>query len=113
MDFQDAFAPFYIRSVDHYLPVESAGSEQGGVKYIGTIRGGDHDDRFVGCEAVHFHEQLVESLLAFIVATHDHRAAPGATDRVQLIDKNNARGLFPRLLEQVAHPGRTVRSPTA
>ena len=57
-----------------------------------------------GVEAVHLGEDLVERLLALVVAAdHAAAAAAGAADRVQLVDEDDRRGGLLGLLEQVAH----------
>ena len=56
-------------------------------------------------EAVHLGQQLVEGLLAFVVAAEVRRAA-AAADGVDLVDEDDGRGLLAGVGEQVAHPGR-------
>ena len=55
-------------------------------------------------EAVHLDQQLVEGLLALVVAAAQAGAALAA-DRVDLVDEDDARAVLLGLLEQVAHPG--------
>ena len=50
------------------LPVEPAGPQQGGVENVGPVGGRDQDDALALAEAVHLHQQLVQRLLAFVVA---------------------------------------------
>jgi hypothetical protein len=58
-------------------------------------------------EAVHLGEDLVERLLALVVAAHAAaRAAAGAADGVELVDEDDRRGGLLGLVEQVAHAGR-------
>src|SRR5262249_59814682 len=59
-------------------------------------------DPAVGVEAVHLNEQLVERLLALVVAA-DRAAAARLAQRVQLVDEDDARGAALGLAEQVAH----------
>ena len=54
----------------------------------------------VGGEAVHLDEQLVQRLLALLVAERAAAAAPA--DRVELVDEHDARLVAPRILEQLA-----------
>src|SRR6202043_3473851 len=49
-------------------PVKATRTQQGFIKPIGSVGGGDHHYRLARIEAVHLHQQLVERLLAFIVA---------------------------------------------
>ena len=55
-------------------------------------------------EAVHLDEQLVQRLLALVVAAAEAGAALAA-DRVDLVDEDDAGAVLLGLLEQVAHPG--------
>ena len=57
-----------------------------------------------GVEAVHLDQQLVQRLLALVVAAAQAGAALAA-DRVDLVDEDDARRVLLGLLEQVAHPG--------
>ena len=59
----------------------------------------------VDVEAVHLDEQLVERLLALVVAAAETGAAV-ATDGVDLVDEDDGRRRLLGLLEQVAHPAR-------
>ena len=103
VDLQDHLAPFDIGTRHHHLAVETAGTEQGRVEHVGPVGGGDQDDPFVGLEAVHLHQELVEGLLALVMAASQTGAAMAA-DGVDLIDEDDAGGAFLRLHEQVAHP---------
>jgi hypothetical protein len=57
--------------------VEAAGSEQGRIEYVGPIGRSDDDHVRGGVEAVHLGQNLVQRLLAFVVAT----AEAGVTGR--------------------------------
>jgi hypothetical protein len=68
--------------------------------------GRGHDDHAgVGLKAVHLDEQLVERLLALVVARHQPDAARLA-ERIELVDEDDARRGLLRLFEQVAHARR-------
>ena len=54
-------------------------------------------------EAVHLGENLVQGLLALVVAAHRQRPGPRAADRVDLVDEDDRRRHLPRLREQLAH----------
>ena len=71
----------------------------------GPVGGGDQDDAALDVEAVHLDEQLVERLLALVVAAA-HAGAAVPADGVDLVDEDDRRGVGLGLLEQVAHPGR-------
>ena len=55
--------------------------------------------------AVHFDQQRVEGLLAFVVPA-DHARAAGLAQGVEFVDEDDAGGLGHGLLEHVAHPCR-------
>ena len=95
-----------VRAADDHAPVEAAGAQQRRVEDLGPVGGGEHDHRVVGLEAVHLGEDLVERLLALVVAAASRRRPPSAraADRVELVDEDDrGRGLL-GLLEEVAHP---------
>ena len=82
--------------------VEAPGPQQRGIEDVGAIRGGEQDDALVGFKAVHLDEQLVQGLLALVMAAAQPRATVAA-NRVDLVDENDARRVLLALLEQVAH----------
>ena len=67
-----------------------------------AVGGGDDDHVGVRVEAVHLDEDLVERLLALVVAAAEAGAALAA-DRVDLVDEHDARRVALGLVEQVAH----------
>ena len=93
-----------IGRADRDLAVEPAGAQQRRVEDVGPVGGRDEDDVGARVEAVHLDEQLVERLLALVVAAAEARAALAA-DRVDLVDEDDARRVLLGLLEQVAHAG--------
>ena len=102
MHLQDALAADDVGIGHDDLPVEAAGPQQRGIEHVGTVGRGDQDDALIGLEAVHLDEQLVEGLLALVIAAAEAGAAM-APDRVDLIDEDDAGRVFLRLLEHVAH----------
>ena len=72
----------------------------------GRVGGGHQDHTIAVAETVHLHQQLVQGLLALIVAAA-HAGAALAADRIDLIDEDDARRVLLRLLKQVAHAGST------
>ena len=84
------------------LTVETAGTQQRRVENVGAVGRRDEDHAFVGLEAVHLDEQLVQRLLALVVAAAEARAAMAA-DGVDFVDEDDAGRVLLGLLEHVAH----------
>jgi hypothetical protein len=87
--------------------VEAPGAQQRGIEDLGTVRAPSTMTFGAGLEAVHLGEDLVERLLALVVAAAEAAAARAlAPDGVELVDEDDrGRGLL-GLLEQVAHARR-------
>ena len=98
---EDLLAPLAVGAVDDDLPVEAARAQQRGVEDVGPVRRGDQDDVVLQLEPVHLDEELVERLLALVVAAAQAGAAVAA-DGVDLVDEDDAGARLLRLLEQVA-----------
>ena len=103
---QDRLTAFQIGGRHAHLPVESARTQQGGVEHVGTVGGGDDDEVGVVVEAVHLDEQLVQRLLALVVATA-HAGTALAAHSIDLVDEDDGGGVLLGLIEQVAHTGGT------
>src|SRR5260370_711934 len=98
-------AALAVRAVQGGVRVDAARSEQGGVEHVRPVRRRDDEPVGVRVEAVHLDEQLVQGLLALVVAA----AKPGATlasDGVDLIDEDDAGRVLLGLVEQVAYAAR-------
>ena len=106
MDLQDRKPSAPVGRTDVDLPVEAARAEQGGIENVLAVGRGDDDDALVGRETVHLDEQLVERLLALVVAAAEACAALTA-DRIDLIDEDDGRGHPLGLLKEVADTART------
>src|SRR5215211_3714403 len=78
---EDLLPALAVGAVDHDLAIEAARAEQRRVEDVRAVRGGDEDDVVLHLEAVHLHEQLVQRLLALVVAAAETGAAVAA-DRV-------------------------------
>ena len=103
---QDREPALHVRGVDGDLPVEPARPEQGRVEHIGPVGGGDQDHAAAYVEAVHLDQQLVEGLLALVVAAA-HTGAAMPADGVDLVDEDDGRRVLLGLFEEVADPGGT------
>ena len=99
---QDPLASAHVGAVDRDAAVEAAGPEDGRVEDVGAVGRRHDDDPLVGLEAVHLDEQLVQRLLALVVAAAEPCAAVPA-DGVDLVDEDDARRVLLALLEEVAH----------
>jgi hypothetical protein len=75
------------------------------VEHVGAVGRGDDDHAGAAFEAIHLDQELVERLLALVVAAAQSRAALPA-DRVDLVDEHDAWRVLLRLLEHVAHARR-------
>ena len=105
VDLEDLEPALEIRSRHDHATVKASRAQQRWIEHVGPVRSSDHDHALVRLEAVHLHEQLVQSLFAFIVPTA-HPGPTMATDRVDLVDEDDARSLLLALQEEVTHAGR-------
>ena len=99
---QNFFTALNIRQAYIHLAVKPAGAQQGFIQNIGAVGGGNDNDALVGGKAIHLHQQLVQRLLALVVAAAKACAALAAHG-VNLVNKHNARRRLFRLFEQIAH----------
>src|SRR5262249_36039508 len=99
---EDRAAADAVGTVDDDLPVEAARAEERRVEDVGPVRRRDKDDVVLHLEAVHLDEQLVERLLALVVAATE-AGTTMAANSVDLVHEDDARRRLLRLLEQVAH----------
>ena len=111
MNLQDLLAAADVRIRHHDLAVEAAGAQQRGIEHVGPVGRGDEDDAFIGLEAVHLDQQLVERLLALVIAAAEAGAAMTA-DRVDFVDEDDAGRVLLGLLEHVADAARRRRRRT-
>jgi hypothetical protein len=100
---EDRGRGLHVRRLDRDLPVEAARAQQRRVEDVGPVGGRDEDDVRLDVEAVHLDQQLVQRLLALVVAAAEARAAVPA-DGVDLVDEDDRRRVGLGLLEQVADP---------
>ena len=92
---------------DRDAAVEAAGAQQRGVEDLRPVGRAEDDHGEVGLEAVHLGEDLVERLLALVVAAAEAGARRArAADRVELVDEDDRRGGLLGLLEEVADAAR-------
>ncbi len=101
VDLEDLLAALAVGAVDDDLAVEAARPQQRRIEDVRPVGGGDEDDVVLHLEAVHLDEQLVQRLLALVVAAA-HAGASVAADGVDLVHEDDAGGVLFGLLEEVA-----------
>ena len=104
MYFQDGLTAIDIGIADRHLAVKATGAQQRRIQNIRAVGGSDDDNALIRTKAVHLHKQLVERLLALIVAAA-HAGAAVAADGIDLINEDDGRRILFGLGEQVAHAG--------
>ena len=102
MHAQNLLAALYVRTVDRNLAVKTAGTQQRRIQNVRAVGGGDQDDRLALLKTVHLDQQLVERLLALVVTAAQTGSAL-TSHGINLIDKDDRRGLGLGLLKEVAH----------
>ena len=105
---EDRLAPGAVGRLDGDPAVEAAGAQQRLVEDVGPVGRADDDHAGRRVEAVHLGQDLVQRLLALVVAAAEAGDAgrARAADRVELVDEHDRRGGLLRLREQVAHARR-------
>ena len=101
VDLEDLLAALAVGAVDDDLAVEAARPQQRRVEDVRAVGRGDQDDVVFHLEAVHLDQQLVQGLLALVVAAA-HAGAAVAADGVDLVHEDDAGGVLLGLLEEVA-----------
>src|SRR5438876_10295820 len=76
------------------------------IERVGPVGGREHDDSFARVEAVHLGQDMVQRLLALVVAPNRRPAPAGPAEGVQLVDEDGRRRGLGGLLEEVAHARR-------
>ena len=95
-------ASLHIRQWHDDLAIESAWTQQCRIKHVRTVGCSDDDDPFAAFKTIHFYEQLIQGLLALIM-TAAEACTTMATDRVYLVNEDDAGSVFLGLLEHVAN----------
>ena len=89
MDLKDVLAALHIRSSHRDLPVKTARTKDRRIQNVHSVGGRHDDDPLVDAESVHFHQQLVQSLLALVVGAAKARAS-ASRHRVDLVNEYDA-----------------------
>jgi hypothetical protein len=101
VDAQDFDAAFDVGDADVNLTVEAAGTHERRVQNVDAVGRRDDDDAGVVSEAVHFDQELVQGLFAFVVTAAQSGSALAA-DGVDFVDEEDARGVLFGGFEHVA-----------
>src|ERR1700674_1605793 len=102
MHAKDLLASFDIRPGDHHAAVKTARAQQSWIESVRAVGSGDQDHALVGFEAVHFHQQSVQGLLAFVVTPAQAGSAVPAHS-IDFVDKDDARSVFLALLKKITN----------
>jgi hypothetical protein len=97
---QDTFSPFDIRPRYYNVPIEPPWTEQRGIQHIRPVGGSDENNSLVGFESIHLDQQLVQRLFPLVIAATEAGSAV-TPNRVDFVDKNDARRLLFALNEKV------------
>src|SRR6202041_2956485 len=103
MHAQNFFAPAHIRTAHYDSPVKATGAQQRRIQHVRTVRRGHQNDAFVRFEPVHLHQQLIQGLLALVMATTQAGSAV-PSHGIDLVDKDDAGSILLTLFEQITHP---------
>jgi hypothetical protein len=94
-----------VWAIENNLAVESAGTKQGRIENVRSIRGSNDDHVRAAIESVHLNQYLIQRLLTLVVTTAKSCAAL-ATDRVDFVDEDDARRTLLCLVEEIANAAR-------
>ncbi len=101
MYLENGQAAIPVGPFDGNTAVETSWAQQRFVKPIGPVRSGDHDNSLAHIKTVHLDQQLVQCLLALIVAVDT--GATLATHSINFIDKDDAGRCLLGLVEKITH----------
>jgi len=66
---QNTFTATHIGPVNDNLPIKSPRPQQCGIQNVRPVSGGQQNNAFIELKTIHFHQQLVQGLLALVVAS--------------------------------------------
>ena len=92
-----------VGEVYMYLSVKTSCTQQCLVENVYTVGGGQDDDTRVGAKSVHLGEQLVQCVLALVIASHCGVLSSGTAYGVDLVDEDDAGCFLLGLAEEVAY----------
>mmetsp|Transcript_17410 Transcript_17410/g.28907 ORF Transcript_17410/g.28907 Transcript_17410/m.28907 type:complete len:326 (-) Transcript_17410:173-1150(-) len=106
MNQKDFFASLQVRLINLNGTIKATWSSERLIQDIGTICTCQHHYSGTRRKSIHLHQQLIQSILTFVVTTH----APTTTlttNGINLVDKDNTRCIGTRFLEQVTDATRS------
>ncbi len=87
------------------LPVKTACTHKGLIQNICPVCSGQYDNTTVGTKSVHLRKQLIQSVFPFVIGGKSGVLTSGTAYGINFINKNNTRGFFLGLAEEVPDPG--------
>ena len=102
MDLENGDAFGQIGQIYVDLAIETAGTQQGFVENVHAVGRSQNNHAGIGAKAVHLCQELVQRILAFVIAAEGSVLAARTAYGINLINENNARSFFLCLAEEVA-----------
>ncbi|KAI6766385.1 hypothetical protein HG531_011607, partial [Fusarium graminearum] len=108
VDLEDLLTTLHCRSIDEDVSIESSRSHQSLVQHIRSVSTSKDDHLFSSVEAIHFRKNLVQRRFTFVVTAKTLAALLSrATNGINLVDKDDARGVLTALGEQISYTRRS------
>ena len=104
MDLQDLFPALDVGPSHVDLTVKPSGTQQRGIQDILPVGGRHHHYTLIVSKTVHLNQQLIQGLFPLIM-TAAKAGSPLTAHSVNLIDKDNGRGILFGLVKQIANAG--------
>src|SRR5213078_3699906 len=101
VDFQDTFATTHVGTRHHDATIETTGPQQRGIEHVRTIRRSNQYYAIVRFKAVHFNQQLIQRLFAFVMSSTEAGTAV-TTYGINLIDEDDAGRVLLALFKEIA-----------
>ena len=105
VNFEDLESAFDIGEGDGDLAIEATWTDECWIENIGAVCCGDDDDAVSGFEAVHFDEDRIECLLAFVVSASRESPTAATAYGVDFIEEDDTGCGFFRLFKEIADAG--------
>mmetsp|Transcript_31319 Transcript_31319/g.50291 ORF Transcript_31319/g.50291 Transcript_31319/m.50291 type:complete len:330 (-) Transcript_31319:441-1430(-) len=100
MDLKNSDTAFEVGEANLHTAIETTWTQEGRVKDVGTVSSSKDNDASVALETVHLGQNLVQGLLALIVATRDTGSTLTA-DGINLINEDDARSVLLRHVKEI------------